>query len=78
MERLAKAIEAELLDERARAVPSAEVARRLLVRLRGVDRVAHDRMATDYLDEDGQLRVGPTAGDGDEHGQLGLFESEDD
>ena len=60
--RLAYSIEAELVDGRARSIHSGELLRMLLSRLRDVDRVAHDRLAGDYLDESGQLR---TDGKGD-------------
>jgi transcriptional repressor NrdR len=78
IERLARTIEAELLDERARSVSSGEVIRRVLGKLKSVDRVAHDRLAADYLDEDGHLRVdGAKADADDDAGQLGLFDGDD-
>jgi hypothetical protein len=52
--------------------------RRVLARLKAMDRVSHDRLAADYLDENGQLRIDPIQGtDEDDRGQLGLFETDD-
>jgi transcriptional repressor NrdR len=71
--RLARALEAELLDERVKQIRSGELVDRLLRLLGPVDQVAHDRLAANYLDETGILRTerpppGPT-----EIAQLGLF-----
>jgi transcriptional repressor NrdR len=74
IKRLAAGIEAELVDAGVRSISSATIAERLLAQLKNVDKLAHDRLAADYLDESGQLRVeGPSTADVD---QLGLFEEE--
>ena len=70
--RLAASIEAELVDARVKSVTSVAIAERLLARLEDVDKLAHDRLAADYLDESGQLRVGGS--EASDEGQLGLFE----
>jgi transcriptional repressor NrdR len=74
IKRLAARIEAQLVDDRVKTVPSSTIALRLLARLEDIDKLAYERLAADYLDESGQLRVvGPTTMDDD---QLGLFEEE--
>lgn len=70
--RITAAIEAELIDERAKAIASAELALRLLTRLGELDKLAYDRLAANYLDETGQLRTEPREAS-DNAGQLGLF-----
>lgn len=72
IKRLAAAIEAELVDDRVKTVSSATLAERLLARLEDLDKLAYERLAADYLDESGQLRVKPQPGADDD--QLGLFE----
>lgn len=75
--RLARALEAELLDERVKQIRSGDLVQRLLALLRPVDAIAADRLAANYLDEAGVLRTDrePAAADA---GQLGLFGEEDE
>lgn len=72
---LARRIEAELVDEGATTVRAAELARRVLERLRSVDRLAATRFAADYTDFDGRVdfqRPGEVD-EGEEDEQIGLF-----
>jgi transcriptional repressor NrdR len=71
-QRLARAIEAQLVDEGVRTVRSSEILERLLALLADVDRLARDRLAADYLDESGHLRPEPPPPP-DTEPQLGLF-----
>ena len=75
--RIAARIEADLVDDRVKSVTSAQLAEKLLVRLEDIDRIAYDRLAADYLDESGQLRVRTRAEGAEDEGQLGLFDSDD-
>ena len=78
LHRLARAIEAQLVDEGVRTIRSTEILERLLALLADVDRVSRDRLAADYLDEAGHLRTeAPPPPDSEP--QLGLFgEGEDE
>ena len=60
--RLARALEAALLDEGVKSVASNELMRRLLAMLADVDNVSYKRLAADYLDGGGKLRLEPTQG----------------
>lgn len=71
-QRLARAIEAQLVDEGVRTIRSSEILQRLLALLGDVDRIARDRLAADYLDQGGQLRTEPPPPQENEP-QLGLF-----
>jgi transcriptional repressor NrdR len=72
-ERLARKIEAELLDEGVKTIRSGEIVERLLRLLKEVDRVAHDRLAANYLDENGRVRTdAPRAEEPQPGPQLGL------
>lgn len=76
--RIARDIEAELVDGNARTVYSGQIATMALRRLGDIDRLAYNRLAVNYLDENGQLRTDPRpAGEG-EIPQLGLFEQDPD
>jgi transcriptional repressor NrdR len=75
--RLARALEAQLLDERVKQVRSGELIDRLLALLRPLDLVAHDRLAANYLDETGILRTDRVER-AEDAGQLGLFGDDDD
>ena len=76
--RIARDIEAELVDGNARTVYSGQIATMALRRLGDIDRLAYNRLAVNYLDENGQLRTDPRpAGEG-EIPQLGLFEEAED
>jgi transcriptional repressor NrdR len=76
--RMARAIEAQLLDDGVKTIRSTDMVARILDILRDVDRVAHQRLAANYLDEDGQLRIGPRAPGPADAGQLGLFDDEEE
>ncbi len=76
--RIARAIEAQLVDERARSIRSSEIVSRLLGRLADLDRIAYNRLAANYIDEDGQLRTDPRQVPDGDAGQLGLFAGEED
>jgi transcriptional repressor NrdR len=79
VQRLARALEAQLLDEGVKSIRSADILARLLALLADVDRLAHDRLAADYIDESGRLRTDPPRpGEGDREGQLGLFTDEEE
>jgi transcriptional repressor NrdR len=71
--RIAAAIEAELVDDRVKSIPSSALAERLLARLADIDRLAYDRLAANYVDENGLLRVDRAPRDAADDGQLGLF-----
>ncbi len=72
-QRLARKVEAELLDEGVKTIRSGEIVERLLRLLKDVDRLAHDRLAADYLDENGRVRTDlPRPAPGPQAGQLGL------
>jgi transcriptional regulator NrdR family protein len=75
--RIARDIEARLVDEGVKSVHSGRVAQLALDRLAEIDRLSHDRLAVNYIDEDGQLRTLPRTADGDPS-QLGLFDLEED
>lgn len=76
--RIARDIEAELVDASAKTVHSGQIAAMALHRLADIDRLAYNRLAVNYIDESGQLRTEPRpAGDG-ELTQLGLFEPEEE
>ena len=71
-QRVARRIEAELLDAGVKTIRSGEIVERLLRLLRDVDRLAHDRLAADYLDENGHLRTEAPRTERPTAGQLGL------
>ena len=76
--RIATDIEAQLVDEGLRSVLSARVVEMALERLALVDRVAYERLAINYVGEDGQLRTRGHAPGTDDREQLGLFAEGDD
>lgn len=71
IERLARAIEAQLIDEGARSVTSTRLVEMVLERLIGIDKLSYDRLAINYIAEDGQLRTHGAADSDTE--QLGLW-----
>jgi transcriptional repressor NrdR len=71
--RLARTIEAQLVDERSKSIRSGELASRLLVLLHEVDRLAYERFAANYMDESGQLRTESRQTAEEDTSQLGLF-----
>lgn len=76
--RLARAVEAQLLDERVKSIKSGELASRVLTLLADVDKLAYERLAANYMDEAGQLRTDPRSPREIDPGQLGLFGAEAD
>lgn len=75
--RIARAIEAELVDRGTPAVASWHIADRVLARLQAVDSVAYRRFAADYIDERGQVRTEPRSDSVDDAAQLDLFAGPD-
>lgn len=76
--RMARTIEAQLIDARQKTIPSSELVSQMLSMLADRDRVAYNRLAADYIDEDGQLRIAPRTSPDEDDGQLGLFEESDE
>lgn len=72
--RIARAIEAELVDAGARTVRSSQLAGLALKRLADIDKLAYDRLAANYVDEDGRLRTEGRKVSPEEAAQLGLFQ----
>ncbi len=70
--RLARTVEAQLLDEGTKSIASSELANSVLRLLRDIDRLSYDRLAANYMNESGVLRTAPAALDSSQ-GQLGLF-----
>lgn len=77
-QRLANAIEAQLVDAAVKSIRSGEILERLLALLKDVDRVAHDRLAADYLDENGNLRTDAPRPARRASGQLAMFEEDEE
>lgn len=79
IQRLARTLEAQLLDEGVKSIRSGDLLDRLLALLGDVDRLARDRLAADYLDETGRLRTSAQrAEDPTRAGQLGLFADDEE
>lgn len=57
IEDLARGLEAEIVDSATHALTSAQVADRLLLRLRELDPLMVDRFASNYLTDDGTIRT---------------------
>lgn len=70
--RLAKAVEAQLVDGGAKSVGSDILATMVLDLLRELDRLCYDRFAANYMNEVGVLRTTSSPADVTS-GQLGLF-----
>lgn len=70
--RLARTVEAQLLDEGTKSIASSELANSVLRLLRDIDRLSYDRLAANYMNESGLLKTAPAA-DESSQGQLGLF-----
>ncbi len=69
--RITASIEADLIDARVKTIESGALVERLLNRLSELDKLAYDRLAANYVDEQGQLRTSSRSASGDH--QLGLF-----
>jgi transcriptional repressor NrdR len=76
--RIARAIEAKLLDAGARSVRSGQIVDLALERLRDLDLLAYNRLAANYVDETGHLRTEHRPMTEAEAAQLGLFNPDDD
>ena len=72
--RLARSVEAQLLDSGSKSIPSSKLATIVLDLLRDMDRLSYDRLAANYMNESGILRTTP--GEATSEGQLGLFVGE--
>ena len=70
---IVRSIEAKLVDSGAKSVRSSQIVRLALDRLDAVDPVCRARLAANYIDEDGQLRLEQSS-ETDDDAQLGLFE----
>jgi transcriptional repressor NrdR len=75
LEDVVEHVEAKLMN--ARTVRWWRIAELVLDTLRGVDGVAAQRLAANYLDEGGVLRLEDAAGPAQEPPQLGLFEPDE-
>jgi transcriptional repressor NrdR len=71
-EDLVRGIEAELVDSGVSTIPSGQLALRMLARLRELDRLAAQRFASNYTDDDGTVRTAREV----PSPQLGLFDPE--
>lgn len=58
-EELAERIERQLAADRLKSVTSGQLAERVLALLEELDRLAYDRLAVNYVDEEGRLRTEP-------------------
>ncbi|ACY14658.1 ATP cone domain-containing protein [Haliangium ochraceum] len=75
--RIARDIEAELVDASAKSVHSGQIVDLALRRLADIDRIAYNRLAVNYIDESGHLRTDVRAQSEDGVQQLGLFGGDD-
>ncbi len=58
LRRVARDIEAAMVDAGHRSVSWADIVRAALHRLEAIDRISHRRLAANYQDEAGELRLG--------------------
>ncbi len=72
--RLARNVEAQLIDSGSKSIASSKLALMVLDLLRDMDRLAYDRLAANYMNEAGLLQTTP--GTTRAEGQLGLFVGE--
>ena len=72
--RLSRMIEAAIVDEGTKTIPTWTIATRLLDLLKPLDSVAYNRLQANYLDEDGKLRLEKAPKENDNEDQLPLFE----
>ncbi len=72
MRRVARDIEAAMVDAGQRSVTWADIVRAALRRLEPIDRVAARRLAVNYQDEDGELRLDGSDTRSSDRPQLGL------
>jgi transcriptional repressor NrdR len=78
VQRIARAVEAQLVDQGIKTIKSSELLERLLSLLGEVDRLARDRLAANYLDEDGRLQTGAAREVAPRSDQLGLFADDEE
>ncbi len=76
IERIAHAIEAQLYDAGAKSVRSSQIVDLALARLAAIDRVSYNRLAANYLDENGQLRTEARPISAEEAAQQDLFHAD--
>lgn len=69
--RLTRDIEAQLVDAAAKSVTSGKLAALAIDKLKLVDSIASQRLAVNYINENGELNTEPT--DESDRSQLGLF-----
>lgn len=74
--RLARTVEAQLVDAGTKSIGSDALATMVLTLLRELDRLSYDRFAANYVNEKGELRTRPGTQD-PSSGQLGLFLDDD-
>ncbi len=72
--RLARTVEAQLLDQGTKSIPTSTLVTMILDLLREIDRLSYDRLAANYMNESGLLSTTPGASSAE--GQLGLFVGE--
>ncbi|MCG8420939.1 MAG: ATP cone domain-containing protein [Proteobacteria bacterium] len=75
--RIVRDIEAHLLDSGAKYVRSGQIVTLALERLIEIDKLSYERLATDYIDEDGQLRTDHKNQVDEKSDQLDLFQADD-
>lgn len=73
VDRIVRSVETELLAATTKVIRSGQIVDLVLARLAELDRVSHDRLAANYVGEDGQLRTDTRAPSGEVR-QKGLFE----
>ncbi len=74
IKRIVRDIEARLLDSGQKTVSSGHITELTLARLGEIDKVCQSRLAANYINEDGTLRI-EASNDSpvEDEGQLGLF-----
>lgn len=77
LHRIARDIEATLVDSGRKSIPWHEIVALALARLRNIDPISEQRLAANYTDESGAVRLADPA-PAVESSQLGLPLSDDD
>ena len=72
-----RTVSARLVDSGRKTVRWSEIVEETLRVLEPVDAISARRLAADYRDDDGALRLDPESGDDTVAPQLGLFRDED-
>jgi len=78
LRRVARDIEATLVDAGHKTVKWSEIVEAALARLEAIDGLSARRLRVNYQDEGGVLRLGDEPHEGGEVPQLGLFDEDDD